>query len=143
MELGQPVRYAGFWIRLGATGVDVALILILTWPLLLSIYGAAYFESQEIVHGKADLLISYILPAIVVIVFWKYKSATPGKMIFGMRIVDAKSGQSLSTRQCIVRYFAYIASMLPMGLGFLWIAWDPRKQAWHDKIAGTVVVLGD
>ena len=57
-----------------------------------------------------------------------------------MIIVDARTGKAPSKGQLIGRYFAYYLSLLPLGLGFLWIAWDQRKQGWHDKIAGTVVI---
>ena len=133
-------RYAGFWIRLWATTIDVVLLLIVTWPLLLWIYGIDYFQSQSVIRGPMDFLISWVFPAIAVVIFWKYKSATPGKMVFSAKIVDAKTGEQPSTVQLIVRYFAYVVSMLPLMLGFLWIAFDRRKQAWHDKLAGTVVI---
>ncbi len=38
------------------------------------------------------------------------------------------------------RYLGYFASTIPLCLGFLWIAFDKRKQGWHDKLAGTVVI---
>ena len=133
-------RYAGFWIRLWATVIDVVLILVVTVPLLLYIYGQDYLEPGVLIHGPMDFLISYVLPTVAVIVFWKYRSATPGKMIISARIVDARTGGRPSIGQCIVRYFAYIISMLPLFLGFVWIAFDKRKQAWHDKLAGTIVV---
>lgn len=132
--------YAGFWIRLWATVIDTVLILVVIVPLLLYIYGLDYLEPGVLIHGPMDFLISYVFPAVAVIVFWKYRSATPGKMIISARIVDARTGGRPSIGQCIVRYFAYIISMLPLFLGFVWIAFDKRKQAWHDKLAGTVVV---
>ena len=55
-------------------------------------------------------------------------------------IVDAKTFGRPSNRQLIGRYLGYYVSILPLGFGFLWIAFDKRKQAWHDKLAGTVVV---
>jgi len=84
--------------------------------------------------------VSYVLPAIAIIAFWVYKSATPGKIAIRATIVDAKTGLQPSNGQLIGRYFAYYISTLPLCLGFLWIAWDPKKQGWHDKLAGTVVV---
>jgi uncharacterized RDD family membrane protein YckC len=69
-----------------------------------------------------------------------YKSATPGKMVIGAKIVNARTGRQPSTGQLIGRYFAYYISLIPLGLGYLWVAWDPKKQGWHDKLAGTVVV---
>jgi uncharacterized RDD family membrane protein YckC len=87
-----------------------------------------------------DFLISWVLPAIAVIVFWISKQATPGKMAVSARIVDATSGNPPSGGQCVGRYFAYFVSMFPLGLGLIWVAFDKRKQGWHDKLAGTVVV---
>jgi uncharacterized RDD family membrane protein YckC len=81
-----------------------------------------------------------IFPVIATIVFWHYKSATPGKMVISARIVDVKTGDRPSTGQLIGRYFAYFLSSLPVGLGFFWIGWDKQKQGWHDKLAGTAVV---
>ena len=69
--------------------------------------------------------------------------STPGKIALSARIMDAQSGGRPSTARLVARCFAYIASGLPLFLGFVWIAIDRRKQGWHDKIAGTVVVYDD
>lgn len=141
----NSLEYAGFWIRTWATVIDVVLILIITGPILVSIYGPSYFASAfstdaRMVSGPADFLLSYVLPTIATILFWIYKSATPGKMAIKSKIVDATTGQRPSNGQLIGRYFAYFISFAPMGLGVFWIAFDKRKQSWHDKLAGTVVV---
>jgi uncharacterized RDD family membrane protein YckC len=155
-------RYAGFWIRFVAFLIDSLLVCMIIIPLLLSFYGKQYFawigpyiegirtlsvdlllEAQALAAQKqssGDFIITLILPAIAVIVFWKYRSATPGKIILGMKIVDARTGGELSAGQSIGRYFGYFVSMLALGLGFLWIGLDQRKQGWHDKMAGTVVI---
>jgi hypothetical protein len=91
-------------------------------------------------HGPADFVISWVLPAIAVVIFWIKKQATPGKMIISARIADAQTGADMSTRQAVIRYLAYFVSIIPLCLGLIWVAFDPRKQGWHDKIAGTVVV---
>ncbi len=135
-------HYAGFWIRLAATVIDTVLLTVIIVPLLLSIYGLEYLDSQSMFRGPMDFLIQCVFPALAVIVFWKYGSATPGKMLLALKIVDADTGGRLSVGQCVARYFAYSVSMLPLGLGFLWIAFDGKKQAWHDKLAGTVVIRG-
>ena len=83
---------------------------------------------------------SVVLPLIVVVLFWRFRGATPGKMAIGAVIVDAASGKPAATAQLGWRFLAYLISLAPLGLGFLWCAWDPRKQAWHDKLAGTIVV---
>lgn len=138
----QDVEYAGFWVRLGATIIDSLLLVAVTIPLLLSIYGRAYFDPERtgFIAGLADFLISWVLPAIAVILFWMLKQATPGKMVLSLRVVDAATGNKPSTGQYIGRYFAYFVSTIPLCLGFVWVAFDKRKQGWHDKLAGTVVV---
>ncbi len=133
-------KYVGFWARVLATLIDSVLIMAITLPPLLGIYGLAYLDNKDAVNGPADILISNILPMIVVILFWVKKQATPGKMAVSARIVDAETGGKPSKKQCVGRYFAYILSAIPLGLGFLWVAFDPKKQSWHDKLAGTVVV---
>ena len=87
-----------------------------------------------------DLLINWVLPAVAVVMFWIYRQATPGKMVIGARIVDERTGGPPSTGQLVGRYLGYYVSMIPLCLGLLWVAFDARKQGWHDKLAGTVVV---
>ena len=138
----QDVEYAGFWVRVGATIIDTLLIMAVLVPLLVAIYGWAYFEAANtgLFAGPADFLLSWVAPAVAVVAFWIYKQATPGKMALSIRIVDATTGSPPSTGQCVGRYFAYFVSIFPLGLGLLWVAFDKRKQGWHDKLAGTVVI---
>jgi uncharacterized RDD family membrane protein YckC len=136
----RETEYAGFWVRALASLVDSVLMLVLILPILTMIYGMSYWENEAFVAGTWDVLFNYVLPAVAVIVFWVYKSATPGKMLFNIYIVDAKTGDKPSTGQLIGRYAGYYVSMLVFFLGFIWVAFDARKQGWHDKLAGTVVV---
>jgi uncharacterized RDD family membrane protein YckC len=136
------VVYAGFWVRVGAALIDTLLILFVTIPLGYAVYGWAYLDGSKtgFVSGPADFIISYVLPAAASIVFWLTRQATPGKMAVSARIVDARTGGKISTGQAIGRYLGYFPSMLVFGLGILWVGFDPRKQGWHDKMAGTVVI---
>lgn len=138
----QDMEYAGFWVRVVATLIDTVLIMVITFPLLVSIYGWGYFDPDQtgIVAGPADALISWVLPAVAVVLFWMYRQATPGKMAMSLRIVDADTGKNLTIGQSIGRYLAYFVSILPLCLGLVWVAFDKRKQGWHDKLAGTVVI---
>ena len=137
----EELEYVGFWPRVGATLIDSILIVAVTFPVLLVIYGGAYFASDaDAIQGPADFFVSYVFPAVAVIAFWSAKHATPGKMAVGAKIVDASTGHAPTMGQLIGRYFAYFLSMIVVFLGFIWIAFDDRKQGWHDKLAGTVVV---
>ena len=132
--------YAGFWIRVWATLIDTFLAALILVPILLAVYGKDYFTSDALLAGPADFLLTWVLPAVAAILFWMYKAATPGKMAVGLRIVDVKSGAMPTTGQCIGRYLGYYVSLLPLAAGIVWVAFDPRKQGFHDKLAGTVVV---
>jgi uncharacterized RDD family membrane protein YckC len=138
----QEVEYAGFWLRVVATIIDTVLVVLVTSPMMLSVYGWDYFdeETSRTIEGPAEILIGWVLPAITVIVFWMKKQATPGKMALSLRILDATTGDKPSSGQFVGRYFGYLVSMLPLFLGLIWVAFDKRKQGWHDKLAGTVVV---
>ena len=133
-------RYAGFWIRVWASFIDLVLFSLWTLPLMYLVYGPALWTNQQLIMGPADVLINWVLPSIAVIVFWKKRQATVGKMAIRARIVDARTGQAPTTRQDLIRYFGYLLSVMPLGLGYLWVAFDSRKQGFHDKLAGTVVV---
>ncbi len=133
-------KYAGFWIRTGAAIIDTILLLIIIYPVLTAIYGKDYWVSESFIQGSWAVVFNYILPAIAVILFWSYKSATPGKMATKLTIVDAKTGGKPSTGQFIGRYLGYYVAMIPLFLGIIWVGIDKRKQGWHDKLAGTVVI---
>jgi uncharacterized RDD family membrane protein YckC len=136
----EELEYVGFWARLGASLIDSVLVLFICAPLATAIYGEQYWTSDQFLHGPADLLINWVLPAVAVVLFWMYRQATPGKMVIRARIVDARTGGQPDTRQLVIRYLGYYVSTLPLLLGFVWVAFDPRKQGWHDKLAHTVVV---
>jgi uncharacterized RDD family membrane protein YckC len=136
----QDLEYAGFWVRTGAALIDTILVLIIITPILTKIYGSSYWLGETYIQGYWDILFSYVLPAFAVIIFWVYKSATPGKMATNLTIVDARTGGKPSVGQFVIRYIGYYVAMLPLFLGIIWVGIDPRKQGWHDKLAGTVVI---
>ena len=138
----ETVVYAGFWVRVGAAIIDSILMLIIFIPLLIWIYGG-----EELVQraetgewGATYYLLTYGLPAVAIIAFWIARGATPGKMALALRIVDAKTLGPLGKGQAVGRYLAYYLSSIVLCLGLLWVAFDRRKQGWHDKLAGTFVI---
>ena len=158
---GAGLEYVGFWLRVFAAVIDTLWVTALLVLLLAGIYGRhypgellGYLEAtwrflasggqdslpQPPAAGAADDLISYLVPAVLVIAFWNRKGATPGKMLIRARVVDAASGGAPRLGQLVVRYLGYFLSIMPFMLGLLWVAFDRRKQGWHDKLARTVVV---
>lgn len=139
MEI-TDLEYVGFWPRVWATMIDTFILLVITTPLLMMVYGKNYYSMAGALQGPADFLISYLLPAVIVIAFWSSQNATPGKMAIGAKIVDASTGEAPSLGQYIGRYLGYFLSIIPMGLGLFWVGFDRKKRGWHDMLAGTVVV---
>lgn len=159
MQEPQQRRYVGFWLRFLAFLIDSILATVVIVPILSLFFGSSESLDLNLLFGSStseqvqylmretfsttstlQSLLQLLLAALAVILFWVSRSATPGKMAIGAEIIDARTGGKPTTGQFIGRYFAYYISMLPLFLGFLWIAFDRRKQGWHDKLAGTVVV---
>ncbi len=136
----QDMEYVGFWPRLGAAIIDSLLLVAITFPALAMIYGLDYWKSDRFIEGPADFLLSWVLPAVLTLWFWVRTGQTPGKMAIGARVVDARTGQGISLERAVARYIGYYVSMIVLFVGYLWVGFDPRKQGWHDHIAGTVVV---
>jgi uncharacterized RDD family membrane protein YckC len=134
------MEYAGFWIRALAAMIDSLVTVILLAPFAITSYGIELWMGDSFFHGGWDIIITYMLPAAAVILFWTYKAATPGKMATRLIIVDAKTGGKPTTGQYIRRYLGYYVSALPFFIGLFWVGIDRQKQGWHDKIAGTVVI---
>jgi uncharacterized RDD family membrane protein YckC len=111
---------AGFWIRMLALLIDFLLIGIVVSFLHL---------------GHVHLVVLAAYGAVM----WKIKGATVGGIICHLQVVRADS-RELDWTTAIVRALGCFLSMVVLGLGFIWIAIDPDRQGWHDKIAGTVVV---
>lgn len=138
----EPPTYAGFLLRFVSTIIDSLLFGAIAAPVLHFYYGFEYWtdKSPDFSRGTPDTLMTWVFPAVVTVLFWAYRRATPGKMLFNLEVVDAETGGSVSTGRLILRYFSYLLSALPLCLGFIWVMFDKRKQGWHDKIAGTLII---
>lgn len=70
------------------------------------------------------------------IALWTWTGSTLGNRVIGMKL-SGPSGGPVDYKVATTRCLAAFLSALPLGLGFLWAAWDSRKQSWHDKLTGT------
>jgi len=102
--------------------------------------GMAAFDEDRIMGVLGPY---YLFSTIITILYFTYFHGsigqTPGKMLCGLKVVRV-DGEPLGFARALLRWAGYLPSSLVFGLGFLWIAWDRNKQAWHDKIAGTRVI---
>ena len=122
------LEYAGFWVRLGAGVVDLLIL-----GIIVGIIGC--FFPAPIIWAPSGLVLSvaYWLG------FWAWRGQTPGKMAAGIKVIRTDS--SPVKWPCVLyRFLGYIVSVVPLFIGFIWVAFDGRKQGIHDKIADTYVV---
>jgi len=147
--------YGGFWRRGLAFFIDLAVLNII-YIILLAAGGLSHFLGQ-VAGGSAGpgafpgggamvfpLLYALAVIAATVLYFVCFVGAsgqTPGKMLLGLRVRPAAGGD-MTFGIAFLRLTGYLVSGAFFYLGFFWIACDPRKQGWHDKIAGTVVIRG-
>ena len=113
---------ATFLLRLGALLLDLFLVTAIT------------LAFSELHLGR-----SFVLLLVYRVALWSWKGTTVGGIICRLRVVRM-DGKPLAFTDSLVRGLASILSAAAAGLGWLWILWDPERQAWHDKIAGTLVV---
>ena len=114
---------AGFWIRMAALLIDLVLV-----GFALGMIGH---------HGSDGLLLAL---AGYGAVMWKLNGSTVGGIICNLKVVRLDN-RPVGWETAILRALGCFLSLVAAGLGFFWIAFDREHQAWHDKIAGTVVVL--
>ncbi len=131
----DAVRYGGFWPRLLAQIID--LLWLLPLSAVLSVIGSMVNGGE--VSDAGEFMLN-LIGALIVLLFWAERQGTPGKLVLGLKIVDLETGGTPTIGRLVLRYVGYLVSALPLGLGYLWVIWDPRRQGWHDKMAGTAVI---
>ena len=128
---GYPL--ARFRTRFDADLLDLCVLLLVMMlaSLAFSLDHARLLESEFAVY----IVLYYLYYAIIYFaVFWWIWGATPGKLIFGLRVVD-HSGGPIGIERALVRTI-----QIPLFLGFIWASFDERRQGIHDKMAGTYVI---
>ncbi len=144
MDTHRPdeLKRAGFIERTGAFSLDVLLIIwVYTGALQLAVRlplpgGVLSFLKWYvgILAGLGIVSFTYFT------VFNSGGRQTLGKHVFGLRTVLA-GGEVLPIRKSLFRSLAYLVSEGSFYMGFLWVLWDRKREAWHDKLAGTAVEL--
>ncbi|HEX8034840.1 MAG TPA: RDD family protein [Ktedonobacterales bacterium] len=143
---GFVTRATAFIIDIVAMTVAIIVVIALSQAVLgfFTLYGLL---GQRIVNSaQFQVIVSVAMiilgTAIAIgypVGFWALLGQTPGQWLLGVRIVRV-TGKPLTVRRALLRYLGYWLSAIPLGLGFLWVLVDDRRQGWHDKLAGTYVV---
>lgn len=126
-----PMNFAGPMRRLYAFTIDFGFIMMIIYAIAPAANGVMF--SQEAAPQDLIFFFGYfIIPTVI----W---GRTPGKWVAGIVVVDSEGqtpGPAAIPREMIGKFVSYLAA----GIGIFWLILDPKRQGWHDKIAGTYVV---
>jgi uncharacterized RDD family membrane protein YckC len=159
-QVSAPLRYAGFWARFAAASIDGLIIGI---PSIIVVSGMVFLfggfgamvRHAPVDPGDARAYAATLIPIFFGIMFaclllqWLYfagmegssRQATFGKSLMSLRVTNDQ-GQPISFGHASGRFFAKLVSgMIPFAIGYLMAAFTARKQALHDLMAGTLVLL--
>lgn len=138
------VEYAGLGRRLAALLIDSILVAtvmafaLLGWMTFTDAVpdmGSRAFHAFVGIGGLLALVVKVLLDA--------WLQGTPGLRLMDCRLVDVRSGCGIGLGRSVKRTLALVVAVLPGMLGLLWIAWNKRRQGWHDLLAGSVVMRED
>ena len=130
------VPYGGFWIRVAALAVDT-FVIVLFWVVLVVLAGLSALGP-----GIPFIAIvgTFLGPFAYYAIFTAWRGQTLGKIAVGLRVVDEHNRHPDFARAVLRETLGKFVSWLVFGIGFLTVAWDGKKQGWHDRMAQTYVV---
>ncbi len=140
----RAFRYAGAWRRLGALLIDLFLVA--------TVIGFGFLAwitvSQDTPEWDSHFVRVWIggtlsIAVLLKIVLDAELRGTPGLHLVDCLLVDAHSGNAITLNQSVTRLLGTVLAILPALLGLAWMLWDRRRQGWHDKLAGSVIIRDD
>jgi uncharacterized RDD family membrane protein YckC len=142
----STVMYAGFWLRLAASLVDILAMFIPFCFVAFIVTVIVKLVSTKKGYDPAVVILA-LLPVVAIITTWLYFAlmessswqATLGKKLLGLYVTDI-SGQRLSLSRATGRTFAKYLSSITAGIGYLMCAFTAKKQALHDMVANCLVL---
>jgi uncharacterized RDD family membrane protein YckC len=149
--MSEPL-YAGFWRRLVAAVLDQIILLVgrafIYGALILMVYAMIHFAEVQHLQIVIFSILGVCLFFVDIWLTWIYFAllesssyqGTPGKLAMGIRVWH-KEKRALTFEEATVRYFAKILSRMTIMIGYILCAFSSRKQALHDFVAGSVLVV--
>lgn len=131
---GEPTDYAGFWVRFGAAFIDGIITSLIGLAIVYGTGGS--IENQSGLQNLFNLVLGWLYAAIMES---SERQATFGKIALGIKVTDM-NGDRISFAKATGRHFGKIISAIILLIGYIMAAFDSKKQALHDKMAGTLVL---
>lgn len=142
--MNNSVVYAGFWRRWLAGFIDGVIMEVAAFVIgfvVGIVVGLTLGKSGNSMASSIGGVFGGILGFSYYIYFIGSRGQTLGKMAMKIKVVKVGTTDAPGYLKAFLREFVgKFLSAIVFCLGFLWMLWDPQKQTWHDKIAGTVVI---
>ncbi len=140
-----PIKYAGFWIRFVALMVDSVILFLpsLIFSSFLGFITIALGLSGNMGFSIFQSFLSMILYWVYFILMTHYVGATLGKMLVGITVRSDVNGKLSLGRVILRETIGRLASVIIIFIGYIMVAFTPKKQALHDMIAHSVVIYKD
>lgn len=144
INASKRVTVIGFGRRLIANLIDAVFVFLITFFVTFVVgFAGLLFKvlkaDNNLPFYELIVVCGLITSVIYYVGFWVSSGQTIGKFITGIKVSKA-DGAKLSWGSAILRYIGYLISAVLLSIGFLWLAFDKKRQGWHDKMAGTLVV---
>jgi uncharacterized RDD family membrane protein YckC len=138
---GFVTRLIGFVIDLLIVAVVLAIVKLVT-DLLLGLFPLRELLGLGEPSSTLLIIIAVVASLGIGLLYWLGSwlliGQTPGQALVGVRVVMV-NGERISFWRALLRWLGYFVSAI-LFLGFLWVLVDDKRQGFHDKLAGTVVV---
>ena len=136
--MDKEYQSAGLFRRLAAILYD-SLLIIAMW-LITTLLLVAFINDGAALQGPLFQFGLYFEACLFYSYFWRLRGQTLGMQVWKIKLVSP-SLQTLSWQECFARLFFALVSVSMLGLGFIWMLFDPERLTWHDRASGTRVVL--
>ena len=141
----QEFSYAGFWIRFVAYSIDSFIIggiqLVLTLALGFSIASLGGLTTEgDAAMGVVTSLFGIMLGIAYAVFFIGYCGQTPGKMALRIKVIMTDGSEMSYGRAALREVIGKFLSGILLGIGYLMVAFDSKKQGLHDRLANTFVI---
>lgn len=136
---------AGFWIRAAAAFVDALIagalqgIIVFLFAGLLGLLLRG-FDSDSLLMLCLAWLLSASISVVYYVYFTAYGGQTPGKMALRIKVVRSDNSPLTLGRAFYREVVCKFVSGIILGIGYLMVAFDAKKQGLHDRMADTYVV---
>ncbi len=136
--MDREYQSAGLFRRLAAILYD-SLLIIAMW-LITTLLLVAFINDGAALQGPLFQFGLYFEGCLFYSYFWRLRGQTLGMQVWKIKLVTLDL-QTLSWQECFARLFFALVSISMLGLGFIWMLFDPDRLTWHDRASGTRVIL--